>query len=598
MHRILQYLKTYIPRMVGGLTIKIIGTLTDLGLPWVLAYMIDEVIPQKSMRLVALWGTIMLLLAVITRTLNIQANRMASSVARDATRTIRHDLYTKIMSLSGRQVDRFTIPSLVSRMTSDTYNIHNTIGMIQRIGVRAPMILMGGIAITFTLDVVLTLVLIATLPFIAALVWFVSRKGIPMYTKVQQSVDQLVRVVRENATGVRVIKALSKGESEKQRFDAINEGTSAKEVKAGATMAIINPTMNLILNIGLTLVIIVGAYRVNAGQMEVGKIVAFLSYFTMILNAMMAINRVFIMLSKATASANRISEILDTPEELLPMSEQQIQQLTGSNSSASQTPYIEFDHVQFSYYKKSNQQNITNLSFCLQKGESLGIIGSTGSGKTTLINLLMRFYDIDSGAIRINGQDIRSMTLQELRASFGVVFQNDILFADSIEENIRFWRDIPDDQIRQAAVDAQAAGFLQEIGSSSHDDAPDALARGLLHQSASKGANLSGGQRQRVLIARALAGKPDILILDDSSSALDYKTDAALRTALRSYKTTSIMVAQRISSVRSLDHILVMEDGQCVGYGDHATLMQTCQTYQEIYHSQMGGGDYGNEYSK
>ncbi len=610
MKRILKYVVVYLPRMLGGLAIKVLGTLTDLGLPWVLAFMIDDVIPKKSLSLVALWGVVMLILAVVTRALNVQANRMASSVARDVTRSVRHDLYEKIMSLSGRQVDQFTIPSLVSRMTSDTYNIHHAVGMIQRIGVRAPMILLGGIAITFTLDVVLTLVLIATLPFIAVLVWFISSKGIPMYTKVQQAVDQMVQVVRENVTGVRVIKALSKGEGEKRRFDKINEETSAREVKASSTMSAINPIMNLILNIGLTLVIIVGAYRVHAGQMDVGKIVAFLSYFTMILNAMMSINRIFVMLSKATASANRISEVLEAPSELMPV----------EMESVANGCHIEFDHVKFSYYgangaegnsalakeKESGRggtlsageirRNIDDISFRLKQGESLGIIGSTGSGKTTLINLLMRFYDVEEGAVRIHGRDVRSMSLKELREQFGVVFQNDILFADTIRENINFWRDIPEEQLCRAAEDAQAAEFLREIGAAALEGAGAAeLTQGLSHLAASKGANLSGGQKQRVLIARALAGKPEILILDDSSSALDYKTDANLRVALREHLsgTTAIMVAQRISSVRSLDHILVMEDGQCVGYGSHEELMAGCSTYQEIYRSQMGGGDYG-----
>ncbi|MCI8626124.1 MAG: ABC transporter ATP-binding protein [Lachnospiraceae bacterium] len=622
MKRILRYVVVYLPRMLGGLAIKVLGTLTDLGLPWVLAFMIDDVIPKKSLSLVAVWGVVMLVLAVVTRALNVQANRMASSVARDVTRAVRHDLYEKIMSLSGRQVDQFTIPSLVSRMTSDTYNIHHAVGMIQRIGVRAPMILLGGIAITFTLDVVLTLVLIATLPFIAVLVWFISSKGIPMYTRVQQAVDQMVQVVRENVTGVRVIKALSKGEGEKRRFDKINEETSSREVKASSTMSAINPIMNLILNIGLTLVIVVGAYRVNEGRMDVGKIVAFLSYFTMILNAMMSINRIFVMLSKATASANRISEVLEAPAELMP---------TPVESVANGC-HIEFDHVKFAYYgagatgrggaasrSVSNgeeiRQNIDDISFRLKQGESLGIIGSTGSGKTTLINLLMRFYDVDEGAVRIHGQDVRSMSLKELREQFGVVFQNDILFADTIRENINFWRDIPEEQLCAAAEDAQAAEFLREIGAALGElseeaaisaelatvdsgisgQASEELARGLSHLAASKGANLSGGQKQRVLIARALAGKPEILILDDSSSALDYKTDANLRIALRDHLsgTTAIMIAQRISSVRSLDHILVMEDGQCVGYGSHEELMAGCSTYQEIYRSQMGGGDYG-----
>lgn len=613
MKLIFRYLKPYYLRMCAGLSIKVLGTLTDLGLPWVLSYMIDDVIPQNNLWKVAFWGFVMVILAVVTRWANIQANRMASSVARDTMRTVRHELYAKIMSLSGRQVDQFTIPSLVSRMTSDTYNIHHTIGMMQRIGVRAPMIMLGGIAITFTLDVTLTLVLIATLPFIGVLIWFTSKKGIPMYTQVQQAVDQLIRVVRENVTGVRVIKALTKGESEKQRFDVVNKEASAREVKAGTTMSLINPFMNMILNLGLCVVLLVGAVRVNNGVMEVGKIVAFMTYFTMILNAMMSINRIFTMFSKATASAGRIGEVMEAPAELMPMSEEEAAELAGAAAQNAGDYHVEFDHVGFSYFEKGDEnarQNLEDISFGLKKGESLGIIGSTGSGKTSLINVLMRFYEINSGAIRVDGRDVRTMTLPELRSRFGVVFQNDILFADTIAENINFWRDLSDEELRRGAEDAQAAEFMKEIGAAARKAAAesgdpdmavpedmDDLDLGMIHMSAAKGANLSGGQKQRVLISRALAAKPEILILDDSSSALDYKTDAALRTALKEHlaDSTSIIIAQRISSVRSLDHIMVMEDGQCVGYGSHEELMAGCPTYQEIYHSQMGGGDYGNK---
>ncbi len=550
--------------MLFGFTIKVLGTLMDLGLPWVLAFIIDDIIPIGKVSLILWWGIVMILLSVGARSFNIVANRMAARVARNTIESLRHDLFQKTLSLSGAQLDYFTIPSLESRMTSDTYNIHNMIGMMQRIGVRAPIILIGGIAITSTLEPVLTLVLVGVLPFLALVVYLVSKKGIPLYTKLQLSVDKMVRIVRENITGIRVIKALSKTSYEKNRFCDINNEVVGKEMKAGTLMAITNPIMNLLLNIGLTLVVIVGAYRVNGGASEPGKIVAFLSYFTIMLHAVMAITRIFVVFSKAGASAVRITEVLEAEEDLKEMK---------LEPSASEY-HIEFRNVTFSY---TGEPCILNISFGIKKGESLGIIGSTGSGKTTLINLLMRFYDVTEGSILISGKDIRSMNKQELRRRFGVVFQNDVLFADRISENISIGRELSMERIREAAVDAQAAGFISE------------LEEELDFKLSIKGSNLSGGQKQRLLVSRALAGEPEILILDDSSSALDYKTDSLLRKAIREnyHNTTSIVIAQRISSVMKLNHILVIDDGQMVGYGTHEELLEACEVYQEIYQSQM-----------
>jgi ATP-binding cassette subfamily B protein len=535
----------------------------DLGLPWVLAYILDDIIPYKKISLILWWGVAMILLSVGARVFNVSANRMASKVARDVVENLRHDLFNKIQSLSGAQLDYFTVPSLEARMTTDTYNIHQMIGMMQRIGVRAPILLVGGTIITSTLEPVLTLVLAGILPLLGIVVFLVSRKGIPLYTDLQLSIDRMVRVVRENISGVRVIKALSKTPYEKDRFSKVNREVSDKEQKAGLTMAITNPVMNFLLNFGLTLVVVVGAFRVNLGISEPGKIVAFLSYFTIMLHAVMAINRIFVVYSKAIASAIRIEEVLEAPEDL---KEVPIAAVETKN-------HIEFDHVSFSY---TEEPCITDINFSLKKGESLGIIGSTGSGKTTLINLLMRFYDVKEGSIRIDGRDVRSFPKEELHRKFGVVFQNDVLFADTVAENIRLGREIPEDTLWEAAEHAQAASFLEQLDGK------------LGYKLAIKGSNLSGGQKQRLLITRALAGKPDILILDDSSSALDYKTDANLRKAIRgNYEgTTAIMIAQRISSVRKLDHILVIEDGQMAGYGTHEELLEKCDVYQEIYQSQ------------
>jgi ATP-binding cassette subfamily B protein len=562
--RVFAYLKPYYFRMSIGLTIKVLGTFMDLGLPWVLAFIIDDIIPFNRINLILLWGLVMIALSIGARTFNVIANRMAAKVARDTTEALRHDLFQKILSLSGKQLNYFTVPSLEARMTTDTYNIHHMIGMMQRIGVRAPIILIGGIIITSTLEPVLTLILVAVLPFLSIIVYIVSKKGIPLYTKLQETTDRMTRVVRENITGVRVIKALSKGKYEKDRFFTVNQDVVDKEIEAGTLMAVTNPTMNFLLNMGLTLVVVVGAYRVDGGASEPGKIVAFLSYFMIMLHAVMAITRVFIVLSRATASAIRIEEVLDTEEDLEEMD------IEPRKSDY----HIEFENVSFSY---ATEPCITDVSFGIKKGESLGVIGSTGSGKTTLIHLLMRFYDVASGSIRIKGEDIRSLDKQALRKKFGVTFQNDVLFADTIYENINLGRGLTLEQAKDATVDAQAASFISE-----YEERLD-------FKLAIRGSNLSGGQKQRLLISRALAGNPEILILDDSSSALDYKTDSMLRKAIseKHKDTTSIIIAQRISSVMKLDNILVLEDGQMAGYGNHEELLETCDVYQEIYQSQF-----------
>lgn len=567
------YLKPYYSRMLVGFLIKFSGTIMDLCLPWILAYMIDNVIPQKNKTIIFQWGLVMLACSILALVFNIIANRMASKVARDTTERIRHDLFEKIMYLSNKQTDFFTKPSLISRLTSDTYYIHQMLGRMQRLGIRAPILLTGGIIITLTLDPVLTLVLILVLPFLVIIITKISKRSIPMYAKLQESTDQFVRLVREDIAGIRVIKALSKTNYEREKFDDVNKEVVGREKKAGMTMAVVDPLMNLLMNIGLVIVIIAGAYRVNQGTSEVGKILAFMTYFTIILNAMMSISKMFVILSKSFASANRINSILDAKEDLTIMPSEE-----KEREEKQEQPFfaISFEHVSFSYDETEN--NLNDISFSLKKGETLGIIGETGSGKTTIVNLLMRFYDVQKGNILINGRNIKTMDLKELRRLFGVVFQNDTLFEDSIAENIRLGRPLSEKEMEDAIFYAQAKEFV------------DQKEGGYFEHLNIKGANLSGGQKQRILIARALASHPDILILDDSSSALDYKTDASLRKELKTHfkDTTTIIIAQRISSIMHADHILVLEDGNCIGYGTHEELMQTSSIYQEISQSQMG----------
>ena len=567
MREIFRYLKPHVPKMAGGFLFKFSGTLVELFIPMILSYIIDDVVPTGNISLVYWWGAAMLLCAVMALINNIVANRMASAVARETTRAIRHDLFSKISYLSSRQIDDFSIPSLESRLTTDTYNVNQVIGMMQRLGVRAPILLIGGIFVTMAMEPVLTLVMIAIMPFIGVMVWLVTRKGVPMYTYLQKGIDIMVRTVRENISGIRVIKALSRTEQEKGHFAQVNQEVVNRETKASITMSITNPMMNLFLNTGLTLVVVVGAFRVNSGVTKVGAIIAFLSYFTIILNAMLSITRLFVMYSRGSASASRICEVLYAREDL---------QLTDS-PAVSEKAHIVFDDVSFSYQKKGD--DVSHISFTLQKGETLGIIGGTGSGKSTIAALLMRLYERDSGSIRISGRPVETIPPEELHTKFGVVFQNDVLFADTIASNIDFGRNLPEERIVQAARCAQATEFIEAL--------PD----GFQHMLTPRGTNLSGGQKQRVLLARALAGYSEILILDDSSSALDYRTDAALRQALReNYRdVTTIVIAQRVSSILHADHILVLEDGKELGYGTHEELMETCPLYREISESQMGG---------
>lgn len=570
MTRLFAYLRGYEWRVALTLSIKTIGTFMDLLIPWALSHIIDDVIPKNNISQVYLWGLVMLAFCLVAWFGNIISNRMAASVSRDATKKIRYKLFSKISYLSSTDVDRFTIPSLISRMTSDTYSVHHALGMMQRMGVRAPILLFGGIIITMLADPVLTSVLLTLIPIVSFMTVYVSKKGAKLFKIVQNAVDALVRAVRENASGIRVIKALSKSEYEKKRFVEVNTDLTQKERRAETVMAFINPAMSVMLNLGLCAVIGIGAYRVNSGKTEIGDIIAFMTYFTIILNSIMMITRIFMNLSKASASASRIDEVLSCPDEL---------SIGCSVEEDASAPAVEFKNVSFSY--ENSGFKLSDISFAVKQGETLGILGPTGSGKTSLISLLLRFYHINDGEIRINGVNINDFTLSDLRRKFGTVLQNDTLFHDSIGENISFGRKITEDEMLSAAQAAQADKFISDAG-------------GFDAEVAIKGANFSGGQKQRLLITRALAGNPEIFIFDDSFSALDYKTDSLLREKLRDSfgDKTKIIVTQRVSSVLSAEHILVLDNGKCAGYGTHDELMKTCAIYRETAELQLGGESY------
>ncbi len=576
MKLIFRYMKKYKVAVFAAIFIKLIGTMSELSLPYILEYMIDYVVPSKNLVQVVIWGLIMFAASIFCRQFNVMANRKAIYNAHKVSYDVRGDLFKKTANLSGDSFDEFTLPSLISRMTSDSYNVQSAVQQLQSLCVRAPMMLLGGVIMTLFMDFHLAMILIVMLPFLIGVVLIVSLKGIPIYTKVQQRLDSVVRIMRENITGIRVVKALSKADYEKRRFSRANEEMAKSDIRAGTVMAIPGPFMQLCLNVGLTLVVIFGAKRVNDGLMQPGIILAFLTYFNMITMGVMGLNRIFMSLSKASASADRIDDVLKGNDEWIKTDKEPVE---GDD-------FISFENVSFSYGKELNTDNgfaggkrekaLDNISFSLKKGESLGIIGPTGCGKTTIINLLMRFYDPDEGSIRIDGKSISSFDKDELRSKFGAVFQNDMIFKDSLYNNIDFGRNISKDEIAKAIKDALADEYI------------NALDKGLEYQADIKGANLSGGQKQRLLVARALAGRPQILVLDDSSSALDYKTDSAMRKAIKENhkESTLILIAQRVSSVMGMDKIMVMDNGKCIGLGTHKQLMESCSAYRETYEMQ------------
>ena len=581
---LLRYIKPYGAFMLLTLFLKFAASMMDLLIPSLLAKIIDDIVPTGEVSLIFWWGGVMIGCAVISVTTNVRANRMAEVSAGGMTRQLRHDLFTKITYLSAGQMDEITVSSVVSRLTSDTYHVNRMLARVQRLGVRGPILLTGGMLITMTMEPKLASVLAAALPFIILIVWAVTKCSIPVYAGQQKILDKMVRILQENITGVRVIRALSRTDYERQRYDGVNEELAKIEQKAGRISSASGPATTLVLNLGLTAVIIAGAYLVQKGETGPGAIIAFLSYFILILNAMLGITRIFVMCSKGMASLGRINEVLEQPEEMQVQATKQPEEMqvqAAGNSPGDDSPFLEFRDVCFSYNGKGD--HLSHISFALRRGESLGIIGATGSGKSTIVNLFLRFYDVDAGSIRIGGRRIETIPYQELRAMFGVVFQNDYLMAASVEENIDFFRGLSIEQIREAARYAQAEAFIRE--KEGDMDARIAV----------RGNNLSGGQKQRIMIARALAAKPEILILDDASSALDYKTDAKLRKELGTHfqDTTTINIAQRISSIQGADHILVLEDGGCIGYGTHRELLESCPAYQMIYELQMGQQEDG-----
>ena len=564
MRTVMKYLKPYLFSVIFCLTIKAVSAFFELAIPRMLAIIIDEDVPSGDLSAVLRNGGIMLGFALLTFIFNVVGNKFSAYTTGKIARDLRHDLFEKTIRLDTLQTDKIGLSSLTSRLTSDTYNITHFLARMQRIGIKAPMMLVGGVIITLTIDVKLSLVLIAILPLVFITVFFITKRSIPLYNEEHEILDKLVRRVDETASGIRVIKALSKLEYEKKRFHKTSEELSHKEVTAGKLTSLTKPINDFIFYMGLCLVIFVSALVTKDGGATSGKLLAFMTYFTIILNNMIMMSRVFVQTSRAFSSAARIEEVLLTKTEL---------KLDGCENYSGRG-YIVFDNVSFSYNKKA--PNLESVSFEIGYGETLGIIGATGSGKSTLINLLLRLYDADSGDIYIGGRNVRSIPKDELYKMFGIAFQNDFLFRGELGDNIAFHRDLSEKELYDAIRISRAEDFVTLDK------------EGLAREITTGGTNLSGGQKQRSLIARAVAGNPEIIILDDSSSALDFKTDLALRRAIKeNLKSTTVIVSQRIASVMSADKILVIDEGRIVGMGRHNELLSNCDIYKQIAEVQM-----------
>ncbi|MGN0823987.1 MAG: ABC transporter ATP-binding protein [Candidatus Coproplasma sp.] len=563
MKKTLTYIKPYKGGVIGGLILKFIGSFSELFLPLLLDYMVDYGVPSKDIKLIVILGVLMLIFSLAALLGNIFANRLVAFSSGKMTRDLRQSLFKRITYMSSSGVDKFTVPSLVSRLTSDTYYVNQTVARTLRMGVRAPILLVGGVVFTFILDWKLALILAACLPLVVFAAVIITKKSVKAYSDVQSGGDAVVRAMQENVVGVRVVKALSQTAYEGEKFKGTNQNLAENEFKAAKITSLTNPLTNLILELSLVGVIALGAYLSSSS----GTLIAFLSYFTLIVNAMLGVSKIFVVLARGLASSSRIEKVLDYKGEM-PV----IDCPEGDNGAA-----IEFKDVSFSYNGKGD--NLSGISFSVMRGQTLGIIGGTGSGKTTVINLLLRFYDVGGGAVYVDGKDVRSYDSQTLKSKFGCVFQNDFLFADTIEENIKYFRDIP------------KADFDKAVRCACADEIISEREEGVNYRLAQKATNLSGGQKQRLLIARALAGNPEILVLDDSSSALDYATDATLRKNLATeYSScTKVIVAQRVSAVKNADLIIVLCDGEIAGMGTHEELVESCEEYRLIAQAQMGG---------
>ena len=566
---VFRYLKPYWVQCIVGPLFKLAEAVLELYMPFLLAQVIDRGIATGDYTYVRRMAFVLVGIVAIGLGMALVCQYLASKISQGFGTTLRNELFAKIMAFSHSDTDRFGAPTLVNRLTNDVNQLQFMVAMLIRLVIRAPFLCVGGMIMAFVLDWRLALIIVAVIPLFILTMTLIMKKSVPLYKRVQTHFDGMSRIIRENMSGVRVIRAFGKTQQENDRFAGELDEFTAASVRVAKVSILLNPITQLIMNAAILLILAVtGVTAHNDGDVSTGTIVALINYANQILAALIVVSNLVVTFTKAYASANRVAEVLSIDTAVA----------SGNLTYApvSGVPQIEFRSVFFTYGDGENE--LEDISFTVQRGETVGIIGTTGAGKTTLINLLMRFYDVSSGEIRINGHDIRDYDLSSLRGAVAAVPQKVQLFSGTVEQNIRWGKpDATDEQVVRAARAAQADGFIT------------AKPEGYQAQIERGGVNFSGGQRQRLAIARALVRDFDILVLDDSSSALDYSTDAAIRSAIREEYAgkTLIIVSQRVNSIMNADKILVLDNGRLVAEGTHESLLRTSDFYHEICASQQ-----------
>ena len=578
MKKLLVYLKDYKKESILGPLFKLLEASFELIVPLVVASMIDVGIAQGDKGYVGRMCLIMAALGLIGLVCSITAQYFAAKAAVGFATKLRHGVFEHIQKLSFSQLDREGTATLITRITSDINQVQSGVNLVLRLFLRSPFIVFGAMVMAFTVDVKAALIFVVVIPVLSVIVFGIMLVSIPLYRRVQSGLDRVLGTTRENLTGVRVIRAFGQEPAEINKFDGENDALKKIQTTAGRISALMNPLTYVVINAGLIALIYTGALQVDAGVLSKGEVVALINYMSQILVELVKLANLIITMTKAVACGNRIEAVLAMPAGLKEYSPEEPEEADSVNiDSEEKTGSVVFEHVGLRYYE-GGEEALTDITFKARKGDTIGIIGGTGSGKSSLVNLIPRFYDVTSGSVRVDGRDVRSYDTVTLRDKIGVVMQKAVLFRGTIRDNLKWGNEAAtDEEIYEALRTAQA----EEIVRQKKD--------GLDEMIEQEGRNLSGGQKQRLSIARALVKKPEILILDDSASALDYATDAALRKALKEMPgdTTVFIVSQRASSLMHADTIIVLDDGRAVGMGTHDELLKSCEVYQEIYYSQF-----------
>lgn len=570
MKQILKYLKEYKKECICAPLFKLLEASFELIVPLVMAAIIDNGITASDKPYIWKMGGVLVLLAAVGLVSSVTAQYFAAKAAVGFSTKLRHILFEKIESLSFSKMDTVGTSTFITRMTSDINQVQSGVNLVLRLFLRSPFIVFGAMAMAFTVNVRAAMVFVVTIPLLSIVVFSVMAASLPLYKKVQSSLDTVLSHTRENLEGTRVIRAFNKQNDEIDSFNRDNEFLTNMQQVVGRISALTNPLTFIIINIATIAVIVSGGKQVYAGILTQGEVVALVNYMSQILVELIKLANLIVQVTKAVACGNRIADVLSIPSKL----PEKNPKLIGAKDGA---PEVEFDHVCMTY-EGAADETLTDISFTVQKGQTIGIIGGTGSGKSSLVNLIPRFYDATKGTIRIQGNDINDYDAVQLRDKIGVVMQKAVLFAGTIADNLRWGKnDATEEEMWKALDIAQATEVVK------------GKEGGLDYMIEQGGKNLSGGQKQRLTIARAVVKNPDILILDDSASALDFATDASLRAALKGMHgdKTIFIVSQRTSSIQFADNIIVLDDGQMVGFGPHEKLLETCETYKEIYDSQF-----------